>query len=243
MPHLAIVARNPALVSHNAAQFAHDIRNAAATIGLHVETLQRLAGPCGAKAAGAAEALLSKVASFCNSALQTAANSDALPRRTVFDVTSTVRQVTNLLAPLMPEGSEMWFDAQQKPLLALANQQDVFRVIYNIAHNGVVVARRTRRLNAIVFTLESDAGEIRLCVTDDGPGLPQKVKSKLFCHARGRAGDDHSGHGLQIARELAERNGGTLELENTSLGTSFTLILAALTDVTDADKFGIRSLG
>ena len=243
MPHLAIVARNPAPVSHSAAQFAHDIRNAAATIGLHVETLQRLAGPGGAKAATAAEALLSKVASFCNSALHTAVNSDALPRRTVFDVTSAVRQVITLLAPLMPEGCEMRFDTQQKSLLALANQQDVFRIIYNIAHNGVAVARRTRRLSSIVFMLESDAGEIRLRVTDDGPGLPQKVKSKPFCRAGGRAGADHTGHGLQIARELAERNGGTLELEHTASGTSFSLVLASLTDVSEADKLGLRSLG
>ena len=35
---------------------AHDLRNLLATVGLHVETLQRLSGPSGVKAADAAHA-------------------------------------------------------------------------------------------------------------------------------------------------------------------------------------------
>jgi signal transduction histidine kinase len=47
---------------------AHDLRNLLATVGLHVETLQRLSGPSGVKAADAAHALLTRGAALCNTA-------------------------------------------------------------------------------------------------------------------------------------------------------------------------------
>ena len=48
MVHLAVVATNPTRLP--GAQAAHDMRNILASIGLHLETLQRLSGPSGAKA-------------------------------------------------------------------------------------------------------------------------------------------------------------------------------------------------
>jgi len=44
---------------------AHDLRNLLATVALHLETLQRLSGPSGAKAADAAHALLTRGATLC----------------------------------------------------------------------------------------------------------------------------------------------------------------------------------
>jgi hypothetical protein len=55
---------------------AHDLRNLLATIGLHLEALQRLSGPGGAKASDAAHALLARGATLCNTALPIADPSD-----------------------------------------------------------------------------------------------------------------------------------------------------------------------
>jgi signal transduction histidine kinase len=77
-------------------------------------------------------------------------------------------------------------------------------------------------------------------IADDGPGLPQDVRARLF-----RAQSDASGHGLglSIARELAERNGGVLDLVETARGTTFVLELSALATLPTEDTGAMRSLG
>src|SRR6516162_5190529 len=57
MSQLVVASNNPALSCPLRAHVAHDLRNLLATVGLHLETLQRLSGPSGAKAANAANAL------------------------------------------------------------------------------------------------------------------------------------------------------------------------------------------
>src|SRR3974390_164703 len=49
MSHLALVSPKLPAVPSPADQSAHDIRNALTTVGLHLDTLERLAGPPGQK--------------------------------------------------------------------------------------------------------------------------------------------------------------------------------------------------
>ena len=62
-----------------------------------------------------------------------------------------------------------------------------------------------------------------ITVADDGPGLPAPVRAQLFLGDRALTGGN--GHGLVIARELAERNGGTLKLADTAHGATFVVEL------------------
>jgi hypothetical protein len=95
MPHLALVSTTalrggppppqaPRPVMEDSV--AHDLRNLLATIGLHLETLQRLSGPSGAKAADAAHALLARGATLCNNALQRNAGAGANAQRRGVDL-------------------------------------------------------------------------------------------------------------------------------------------------------------
>lgn len=223
-------------------RLSHDIRSALSTIALHLETLERVSGERGAKAAAAALGLVFRAAGMCTDILNEAASPDAPARRTGFDIVTTIRQVTELLAPLAPNGFAFTI-AAPGAIMALGNPQEAFRILFNLAHNAVMVARRTQRLSKIEFTVERAAATVVVRVADDGPGLPKPVRTQLFNRPDGRFDTNANGFGLAIARELAERNGGTLEYSPAATGTSFTLVLSALASVSTSMSPVTRQLG
>jgi signal transduction histidine kinase len=94
---------------------------------------------------------------------------------------------------------------------AWANPDDVRRIVRNLLDNAT--AHAAARVEVAV-DVEPD-GRARLDVVDDGPGVPEEHRERIFDRfhraddARARGG---SGLGLAIARSLAERAGGELEL-------------------------------
>jgi two-component system OmpR family sensor kinase len=75
-----------------------------------------------------------------------------------------------------------------------------------------------------------EPGEIRLSITDTGPGLSPKVAARAFDRfvrgdrARSRASGS-TGLGLAITRAIAEAHGGRVELETRPGHTVFTIVL------------------
>ena len=138
MTQLALVAANPA-PRPLPARLAHDIRNAVAIAALHLETLERLAGPGGAKAASAAHALIAKASSMCNEAVQQAANTDAAARRTGFEILRTIQQIIDVVGPLAPKGFSIGIRTHGAAMVQ-ASPQEVFRILFNLAYNAIVVA-------------------------------------------------------------------------------------------------------
>jgi signal transduction histidine kinase len=238
MTNLALVSSRHAELPP--AQRAHDIRNMLATIGLHLDSLARLSGPHGAKAANAAHALIAKAGSMCNAAVTAAGAADGRSRRHPFDITAAVRHVADLLVPLGPEGFVVNV-ASTGSHIVLGDHTEVFRVLFNLLHNALTVARATKKLRRVEITIERSGGITEVKIADDGAGLPPQVAVKLF-RKPAAAGALH-GHGIAIARELMERNGGTLSCETSRKGTTFRLVLAAFTSIRVAEGPVTRSLG
>jgi signal transduction histidine kinase len=94
---------------------------------------------------------------------------------------------------------------------AWANADDVRRIVRNLLDNAT--AHAAARVEVVV-DVDAD-GRARLDVTDDGPGVPEDQRERIFDRfqrgdtARSRGG---SGLGLAIARSLAERSGGELRV-------------------------------
>jgi signal transduction histidine kinase len=109
--------------------------------------------------------------------------------------------------------------------LYVADQNEIFRVVFNLIYNAVMVARATRRLRRIDISVERVGNNVTLRIADNGGGLPREVVRRLF---RPPAAGAIRGHGLAIARELMERNGGTLGCETSAKGTVFRLEFADL---------------
>ena len=114
-------------------------------------------------------------------------------------------------------------------LVVRADAEQLHRILSNLARNAAQ-AMRTQGDARIVLEGETvgDATLI-LRISDNGPGLPDKVRDRLFLpFTRGDA-EGSTGLGLSIAKELAEKMGGSLELLDTGpSGTTFILGLPRL---------------
>ena len=217
---------------------AHDIRNAMAVIALHVEKLQSLAGSPGVKAGSAAHQLLVKVTALCNDSLRENGSEFSAPRRISFDIVDTVRQVIDILRPITPTSLKIKLHPDYRHVV-FGNPNDVFRIVFNLAHNVVALARLSDKITLLDFQVEGLKALTLLRITDNGPGISPRARAQLFRTSAPNR-NTTNGHGLLIARDLAERNGGALQLAEASAGTQFVLTLSSLTTV---DTSTSRSLG
>jgi signal transduction histidine kinase len=238
MTHSALASLN-ARSGLESARWAHDIRNTLATVGLHLESLERLSGTRGHEIACAAYALMSRAAAMCTEALAQNAQAEAPSRQRTFDVIKTIVQIANLLRPTAPEQFEIQVAALAS-VTVRADPQDVFRILFNLMHNAIAIARQGKLMTNLTVLVEREGRTVTIRVADDGPGLPETVRANLFRGQTSLTGG--SGVGLSIARELVERNGGILELAESARGTTFVVELPGAASIAP-DEGALRSLG
>jgi signal transduction histidine kinase len=237
MAQLALIDRSDRTAARPTAYWAHDLRNALATIGLHLDTLERLAGPSGHKAVKAAHSLVARATSMCEQALVAR---EPGSRRRGIDIVAVLRQVADLLAPVAPELFEIRIHAAGT-FVIMADADETFRIVFNLLHNAVTVARRHSTIKTVDVAVERADKMVTIRIADDGPGLPATVRKHLF--RPGQSSTGVNGVGLSIARALAEHNGGMLELAASAKGATFVLELPALATTAPQEGPVTRSLG
>jgi signal transduction histidine kinase len=82
-----------------------------------------------------------------------------------------------------------------------------------------------RRAGRIVTTTRLAGGRARIDVADDGPGMPEEVRRRVFEHGFTTRASGH-GFGLAICRRIVENHGGSIDVESEpGRGTRFVLTL------------------
>ena len=207
------------------AQWAHDIRNTLGTVSLYLESLERPCETDTVRLLARSDALLKKATGMCSDLMREAVQSGTSVPRRPFDVRRTIEEVLGLIAPILPAATTLSL-AGSEPVYVIADPKDIFRILFNLIHNAVGVARAAGMTRRIALALEQRDASVTIRIADDGPGLPEDVRAHLF--RRSRSMNASSGYGLSIARELAERNGALLNLVDTPLGTEFTIELQGI---------------
>ena len=116
------------------------------------------------------------------------------------------------------------------------DREQLGRLVDHLVHNALAYGREDvapwARLD-----VDSEQGEARIRVEDRGRGLPPAADLRIFDRFSRIEEPDHpmvpgTGLGLYIARELAVRHGGRLELEwsQPGMGSRFALHLPLLTE-------------
>jgi signal transduction histidine kinase len=122
--------------------------------------------------------------------------------------------------------------AQAEPCQVIGDPDGLGRMLGNLIDNA---ARYARTQVAVSVSLDGTAA--RLCVADDGPGIPAVDRERAFGRftrleaARSRDGDDAggSGLGLAIVRATAWAHGGSAWLEDAAPGLRAVVLLPGAT--------------
>jgi len=128
-------------------------------------------------------------------------------------------------------GSRLQLRTAERPVIALADRERVRQIIRILLDNALIHTPEGTEVS--VTANSSSRRRAELIVSDQGPGIPQRVQGRIF--ERFYTGDSAggSGLGLAIASELAQRMGGRIAISSSRRFTAFTLELpeARLGDV------------
>ncbi len=123
---------------------------------------------------------------------------------------------------------------------------DVERMLRNLIENAV---RHSPAGGRVVVEGKVRAGVVAIAVADEGSGVPEPERARLFepffRGARARAeGGSGAGLGLAIVREIARAHGGDVHLDTTvARGARFVVELPLLTQIDPGDAGRVSSPG
>jgi signal transduction histidine kinase len=110
-----------------------------------------------------------------------------------------------------------------------ADPDQLHRILVNLLRNArQAIEHQEGRggVGRVEVSMEAVGGASLIRISDDGPGVPERIRERLFQPFAGSGRPDSTGLGLAIARELAQGHGGDLTLSVTGeRGTVFELRL------------------
>jgi two-component system OmpR family sensor kinase len=116
------------------------------------------------------------------------------------------------------------------PALVVGDEPRLRQVLANLLSNARV---HTPAGSTVVVSVRSTGTAVTVRVEDDGPGIPEPLRSRLFQRftrgdaSRNRAAGSSTGLGLAIVHAVVTAHGGTIEVDGAPGRTMFTVTLPA----------------
>jgi signal transduction histidine kinase len=110
-----------------------------------------------------------------------------------------------------------------RPVLLTTDGSMLEHIVNNFLSNALKFSQPGTR---VINDLEQTANEVIISVTDEGPGIPERDRARIFSGeirthaARPTGSESSSGMGLYLSGELAQRLGAKLTCESTAAGGS-----------------------
>ena len=214
---------------------AHDLKTPLQSIIGYAELLvEQPGGPSARDYAGHCARAAGRMLDIVHKMLQ----SDAIegghltPERHVVDLGRLGLATSGILQPQAAAKKQRIHAATDEGCLVEGDEDWLRQVLENLLGNAIKYSPERR---SIWLAIRKDQGQVRLEVKDEGPGLTEEDKARLFgrfqrLSARPTGGESSTGLGLSIVKQLVERHGGRVfaESEGRGHGTTFVAELPAL---------------
>jgi len=147
------------------------------------------------------------------------------PRLGPIDVAEVVEETFAELGAILRR-HQLGASFAERPLRAVGSPDLLRRLLEYLLENATKYAPPAGRIEVFGWR---DGGRVMLAVTDDGPGIPDEWRERLFePFVRGDDSPRGAGIGLFAARHLARAMNGELRIENrVPAGSQFVIELAA----------------
>jgi len=119
-------------------------------------------------------------------------------------------------------GSRLELRTPDRPAIAWGDPDRVRQIIRILLDNALTHTPEGTKVTVTTYSVNRRA---ELTVSDEGPGIPQRVQGRIFERFYTADSAGGSGLGLAIARELAQRMQGRITISSSRRFTAFTLDL------------------
>ncbi len=230
--------RRLAALGEAVAKIAHDLRNMLATAQLSVDRLSASADPKVANPAKRLARSISRASGLAEAAMTYGKAEEPKPEPKSLAVKAVMEQAADDAG--LNGACQLKLGAGQA-LKLYVDPDQAHRVFLNLMKNARQAGATQLEIKAKLARRDDEEGGVSegldITVSDNGPGIPEKLRDRLFQPFSGSTRDDGFGLGLSIVRELVELNRGEIHLLHThKAGTAFQIWLPTVGSEADVPQ-------
>ncbi len=214
------------------ANAAHQLRTPLAVLGTYCELANKLVHEKEAREALAeVEQGIHRMSKLVSRLLALSRSEPSALRTANFSVIDLNKIASIVTGAHVPEALrrkiELEFHASPEPALVSGNAAALEELISNLVENGILY---TKQGGTVTVKVEVHYGKSILTVADEGPGIPEGERQRVFERFYRVPGNDEPGTGLGLAivKEVATTHGAEIRIQDgaNNKGTIFVVLLA-----------------
>lgn len=206
------------------AKINHDLRNSLAVAVLAFDRLVLVEDPEVKRTLPRLYNAIDRAVKLCSQTLNYVGDSTPHLNLSTIGIRALLDEIKDGLSIVDEDAEEStggdvdWVINLDSELAISGDREQLFRVFNNLAANAREAGATTVQVDG-----EVKGSEIIISFSDNGPGLPDKAKERMFQPFVGSSKEGGTGLGLIIVREIVKAHGGNIAFLNPEKGAAFRL--------------------
>ena len=216
------------LVGTMISSILHDFRNpfSIISLGAHILNQRHGSDPRSAKICANIETQIRRMVDMAND-LSAFTRGDDQIKLLPLSAQALLDRFKELNGPFF-QNSKVSIEIRANDVRLHGDESKLLRVLQNLVANAIEAIQQTEQPGKIVISAIDQGTTIKLCVADNGPGIPEAIQSRFFepFITHGKSGG--TGLGTAIVRSIIDAHHGTIIFSTSAAGTTFTIQLPQL---------------
>jgi signal transduction histidine kinase len=208
---------------------SHDLRNMLTTAQVVSDSLGEVKDPQVQRFAPRLITSLDRAITFLTQTLKYGQARELPPSRERLNLHDLAQDVLMTYEPLAQDRIAL-ANRVERMVAVDADREHLHRILTNLVRNAAQSFDQMQggepRRPMISITAQRHGSVTEIDVTDNGPGIPEAVRGRLFEAFQSAAKPGGTGLGLAISQELAEAHGGSISVRHSGEdGTCFCVVI------------------